>query len=144
MGHEGIQTVNEETARRWSAEETVLPRDATVPLHVRVHKTEGTGMEIDWKDGHHSQWSFAWLRDACPCATCVEEREKEGRLPGQPRPKPATLLPMYKAPALPESVTPVGRYALSFHWNDGHQSGIYSWEYLRRVCQCEECTQGKG
>jgi DUF971 family protein len=38
----------------------------------------------------------------------------------------------------------VGRYALSFHWNDGHQSGIYSWEYLRRVCQCEECKQREG
>jgi DUF971 family protein len=144
MGHEGIQAVSEKTARRKTSEEVVLPHEAVTPLHVRVHKTEGTGMEIEWKDGHRSQWSFAWLRDACPCATCVEEREKEGRLPGQPKPAPARALPLYKAPARPDSVTPVGRYAISFHWNDGHQSGIYSWEYLRSVCQCEECVRGRG
>jgi DUF971 family protein len=33
----------------------------------------------------------------------------------------------------------VGRYALQFNWADGHSSGIYSWEYLRRMCQCAEC-----
>jgi len=54
-------------------------------------------------------------------------------------PRPATLLPMYQAPPRPDSVTPVGRYALSFHWNDGHQTGIYSWDYLRRHCGCAEC-----
>ena len=49
------------------------------------------------------------------------------------------LLQMYKAPPRPESVSPVGRYAISFRWNDGHQSGIYSWDYLRRSCQCDLC-----
>jgi DUF971 family protein len=34
----------------------------------------------------------------------------------------------------------VGRYAIQFNWLDGHSSGIYSWEYLRRVCRCQECT----
>jgi DUF971 family protein len=34
----------------------------------------------------------------------------------------------------------VGRYAIQFNWQDGHSGGIYSWEYLRRVCQCRECT----
>ncbi len=85
------------------------------------------------------QWNFSWLRDACPCATCHEERGATGRKPGEPKPQPATLLQMYKAPARPESVAPVGRYAISFRWNDGHQSGIYSWDYLRRHCQCEAC-----
>jgi DUF971 family protein len=28
-----------------------------------------------------------------------------------------------------------------FHWNDGHSSGIYSWDFLRRHCQCEECRK---
>jgi DUF971 family protein len=46
---------------------------------------------------------------------------------------------MYQAPPQPESVTPVGNYALSFVWNDGHKTGIYSWDYLRRHCQCDEC-----
>ncbi len=36
-------------------------------------------------------------------------------------------------------VTPVGKYALKFKWNDGHEAGLYSWDYLRRVCQCAVC-----
>jgi DUF971 family protein len=36
----------------------------------------------------------------------------------------------------------VGNYAVKFKWNDGHESGVYSWEYLRRVCQCADCTAG--
>jgi DUF971 family protein len=145
MSHEGIRFVREDEARK-IAEETAymhreLPREATEPQRVRVNKTEGTGMEIEWKDGHTSRWTFPWLRDACPCATCHEERGAAGRRPGQPKPKPATLLPMYRAPARPDSVAPVGRYAISFRWNDGHQSGIYSWDYLRRHCQCDECMR---
>jgi DUF971 family protein len=107
---------------------------------VRVLLTEGKGLEIDWADGHRSAWGFAWLREACPCATCVDERAQEGRKAGQPKPKPAALLPMYAPPPKPASVHPVGRYAIQFNWADGHSGGIYSWDYLRRVCQCRECT----
>jgi DUF971 family protein len=46
---------------------------------------------------------------------------------------------MFKAAARPAEVKPVGKYAISFAWNDGHQHGIYSWEYLRDNCPCEEC-----
>lgn len=139
MSHEGIRIVSKEQAEREAWEERELPHAAKEPLKVRVHKSEGTGLEIDWKDGHHSEWSFVWLRDACPCATCYDERDKSGRPVGEPKPQPATLLPMYHPPARPESVTPVGNYAITFTWNDGHKSGIYSWDYLRRHCQCNEC-----
>jgi DUF971 family protein len=139
MSHEGIRIVSEEQARRESAEEVRLPAEAVAPAKVRVKKSEGTGVEIDWKDGHQSSWNFAWLRNACPCATCNEERQHTGRKPGEPKPRAQALLMMYEAPARPLEVTPVGRYALRFKWNDGHESGIYSWEYLRRVCQCDVC-----
>ena len=141
MSHEGIRFVSEEQARRDAAVHRELPAAATDPVKVRVLKTEGTGMIIDWRDGHQSHWSFPWLRLACPCATCHEEREADGRQPGEPKPRPAstTLLPMYQAPARPDSVQQVGRYAISFHWNDGHTSGIFSWDYLRRHCTCEVC-----
>jgi DUF971 family protein len=143
MSHEGIRFVSEEESRRAQNENVELPKEATDPAAVRVLKTEGTGMEIDWKDGHRSKWSFAWLRLGCPCATCNEERKAHGLEPGEAKPQAANLLPMYQAPPRPEQVTPVGRYAVSFNWNDGHTSGIYSWEYLRRVCQCEECKAGR-
>ena len=139
MSHEGIRFVDKEHAGREVQNTRPLSRIAVTPAKVRVLLTEGKGLEIDWADGHRSTWAFAWLRDACPCATCHEERGATGRKPGEPKPQLATLLQMYKAPPRPESVSPVGRYAISFHWNDGHQSGIYSWDYLRRHCQCGPC-----
>ena len=141
MSHEGIRIVNQEQALRESAAETPLARDAVTPAKVRVMKSEGTGVAIEWKDGHRSQWNFAWLRNACPCATCNDERTKAGREVGAARPKAGGPLVMYEAPPRPLEVTPVGRYAIRFKWNDGHESGIYSWEYLRRMCVCEACRR---
>lgn len=140
MSHEGIRFTSQEEKQREEAESRPLPRIATTPEKVRVLLSEGKGLEIDWADGHRSAWSFAWLREACPCATCIEERKAEGRKAGQPRPKPAELLPMFSQPNKPGSAQAVGRYAIQFEWLDGHRGGIYSWEYLRRQCQCPECT----
>jgi DUF971 family protein len=143
MSHEGFRLLSEQQARREDAAHAPMPKEMTEPLKVRVLKTEGTGMEIDWRDGHSSRWSFAWLRHACPCATCHDEREKEGRAIGVAKPEPALLLPMYKAPVRPDLVQQVGRYAVSFNWNDGHTSGIYSWDYLRRHCLCDACKAAR-
>ena len=140
MSHEGIRIQSKEDVERESIGSRPLPRIAVTPDKVRVLLTEGKGLEIDWSDGHRSAWGFAWLRDACPCATCIDERAQQGRKAGQPKPKPKDLLPMYAPPAKPKSVQPVGRYAIQFNWLDGHSGGIYSWEYLRRMCQCNECT----
>ena len=143
MSHEGFRLVSPEQAAREEAAQAELPRAATEPVKVRVLKTEGTGMEIDWRDGHRSRWSFPWLRHACPCATCQQEREEQHRAPGTPPVEAAALLPMYKAAPRPDTVQQVGRYAVSFTWNDGHSSGIYSWDYLRRNCQCPLCRAAR-
>lgn len=139
MSHEGIRIVSEEERAQEAAANRPLSRAAVTPEKVRVLLTEGKGLEIDWSDGHKSAWTFAWLREACPCATCVEQRNLEGRKPGEPKPKPQQLLPMFTPPAKPSSARGVGRYAIEFNWTDGHRAGIYSWEYLRRNCQCGEC-----
>ena len=112
--------------------------NATVPTSIRVNKTSGTGMEIEWADGHKSSYPFQYLRDACPCATCDDERAKTGADFGEP-PQPKTALPMFREPARPVEVTPTGKYAIAFTWNDGHHAGIYSWEFLRMVCPCSGC-----
>ncbi|HEV2646420.1 MAG TPA: DUF971 domain-containing protein [Acidobacteriaceae bacterium] len=139
MSHEGIRFVSPQQAQAADRADTPLSADAVTPQKVRVKKSEGTGVEIDWRDGHHSSWTFRWLRDACPCATCHEEREQTGRAPGQPKLKAQALLMMYEDPPRPLEVTPIGKYALKFKWNDGHEAGLYSWDYLRRVCQCAVC-----
>ncbi|WP_263410359.1 DUF971 domain-containing protein [Terriglobus tenax] len=139
MSHEGIRFISKEEALAAAAQDDRLPREAVTPAKVRVHMTTGEGVEIEWKDGHQSKWSFPWLRDACPCATCHEERQHTGRKLGEAKAKPAEMFAMYQAPAKPMSVEKVGNYALKFKWNDGHEAGIYSWDHLRRVCNCEAC-----
>lgn len=139
MSHEGIRFASKEEQAKQEVENQPLPRIAVTPDKVRVLMTEGKGLEIDWQDGHRSAWNFAWLREACPCATCVEQRNLEGRKPGEAKPKNIALLPMYTPPPKPASAHAVGRYAIQFNWADGHNGGIYSWEYLRRMCQCQEC-----
>jgi len=143
MSHEGIRFVSAEEAQRGTEPDQKLSAEAITPAKVRVKKSEGTGVEIDWRDGHSSSWSFRWLRDACPCATCHEEREQAGRAPGEGKPKAQGLLQMYQEPPRPIEVSQVGKYALRFKWNDGHEAGIYSWDYLRRVCDCESCRNAR-
>ncbi len=111
------------------------------PQSVKVHLTSGKGVEIEWKDGHLSSYTFPFLRDACPCAMCNEERQKSGRAPGEPAGAKPGELPMFKPAIKPETAEGVGKYAIQFKWNDGHQTGIYSWKWLREVCPCEECRK---
>ena len=144
MSHEGIRFSSKEDMARETEADRPLSRAAVTPTKVRVLITEGKGLEIDWSDGHRSAWNFAWLRNGCPCATCNEEREQQGRKPGQPKKKAADLLPMYTPPAKPQSAQPVGRYAIQFNWTDGHSAGIYSFDFLRRHCQCGECRFERG
>ncbi len=144
MSHEGIRISTEEERAREAERDKPLPRSAVTPSKVRVLITEGKGLEIDWADGHRSSWGFVWLRNACPCATCNDERHQQGRKVGQPKAKATELLPMYSPPAKPASAQAIGRYALQFNWQDGHTAGIYSWDFLRHHCQCTECKFAAG
>src|SRR5215470_15377743 len=113
------------------------------PKSVKVHLTSGEGVEVQWGDGHSSQYSFPFLRNACPCALCDEERTKTGRQPGEdPRQVPGEL-PMFKLAAKPVSAEPVGKYALRFKWNDPHEFGIYSGQWRGDICPGEECRAAK-
>lgn len=113
------------------------------PKSVKVNLTSGSGVDIEWKGGHASHYSFVFLRDACPCALCDEERSKARRQPGEAvKPAPGSL-PMFKAAAKALSAEAVGKYAIKFNWNDGHELGIYSWQFLRDWCPCEECKAAR-
>ena len=115
------------------------PTAATDPKSVKVNLTKGTGVDIEWADGHVSHYSFVYLRDACPCAMCNEERDKARRKPGEPPKLAPGALPMFKPTARPVSAEAMGKYAIRFKWNDDHDLGIYSWKFLREVCPCAEC-----
>jgi DUF971 family protein len=115
------------------------PRVGNDPKSVKIHLTTGTGMEIEWKDGHRSAYTFTFLRDACPCALCEDERSKAGRKAGEAARLAPGALPMFKPAVKALAAEAVGKYALKFSWNDKHDLGIYSWFYLREVCPCAEC-----
>src|ERR1019366_3314108 len=112
---------------------------STDPEHIAISKSRG--IEIDWKDGHHSSYEITWLRDWCPCAQCTgahgpQPRAKES---AAPHGKASGPFPMYKPRERMVSVEPVGNYALRIVWSDGHASGIYSWAHLRQICPCNAC-----
>lgn len=133
MSHEGIRMISREESELVAKTEQPLPAAAITPAKVKIAITEGTGVTITWKDGRESHWTFPYLRDACPCATCHEEREQTCRALGEPKPKTTQLLQLYTPPAKPNSAEAIGRYAIKFKWADGHESGIYSWDFLRRL-----------
>jgi DUF971 family protein len=113
------------------------------PASVKIHVKSGAGVDIDWADGHSSHYDFPYLRDNCPCATCNDEREKKEdfatAIAGSTA-APAAL-PMFKPKARAQAATQVGNYAIQITFNDGHATGIYSYEHLRTLCPCDECAK---
>ena len=92
-----------------------LPKAAELVSPFKLH--------MRWSDGVETEHGARQLRLACPCASCVEE--VTGRKLLDPKSVPEDVLLLV--------VEPVGRYALSFVWSDGHKTGIFSWPYLRTL-----------
>jgi DUF971 family protein len=111
------------------------------PTSVKVHVSTGAGVDITWADGHSSHYDFAYLREHCPCATCNEERGKKEQLK-TPLSGHFAPLPMFKPKARAQSAATVGNYAIQISFSDGHSTGIYSYDHLRSICPCPECSPG--
>lgn len=107
------------------------------PEHIAISKSKG--IQIDWTDGHHSSYPLGLLRDKCPCAVCTGAHGTEPQKTNYSRPD-ANPFQMYKPALKMLQVEPVGNYAVKIYWNDGHSSGIYSYDHLREICPCETCT----
>ena len=94
---------------------------------------ENRQLFLSWDDGHESVHGWEHLRWSCPCAHCAGE----GGLPGvlssrQSLSREETTL---------ANVEPVGRYGLALVWEDGHKAGIFTYEKLREMCECDECRK---
>jgi DUF971 family protein len=109
---------------------------STDPEHIAISKSKG--IKIDWKDRHHSEYGLEYLRDKCPCANCTGSH---GTPPRQP--EASNPFQLYKAKLTMLGVEPVGNYAIRIDWSDGHNTGIYSYDHLRHICQCAECLAQK-
>lgn len=88
-------------------------------------------MDVGWEDGHRSAYSGERLRWACPCAECRGEAGSPGRLSRVKSLAPEELRV--------HDVTLVGQYALQIAFESGHATGLYTFTYLRSLCDCEEC-----
>jgi DUF971 family protein len=89
---------------------------------------------ITWVGGHASAYPLDALREACPCAECRGGHSKMGP---EFDPNLIELTPARSYEA--RDMQLVGNYALQFYWSDGHSAGLYTWEYLRRICPCPIC-----
>jgi DUF971 family protein len=105
--------------------------ETMMPQPTKLARAEGNKLVIDWSDGQRREYTFKELRDACPCATC---REKRGETP---TPAPKNLLPVLSAaetrPIAIAGMQPVGNYAYSIEFSDGHDTGIYTLELLQQL-----------
>ena len=91
-------------------------------------------LTITWTGGHTGIHSPYNLRRNCVCASCVDEDTGKRVLDERRVPLDIRI----------DSYTPVGRYALAFAFSDRHNTGIYSYKYLRTLCECPECSRERG
>lgn len=90
-----------------------------------------TELAIRWSDGLEQFIPHETLRRFCPCAACMGEQDIFGTT--------------YKPPSRPYTEdsfrlvrwVPVGGYAIQPHWADGHNTGLYTWAWLRRLAGAE-------
>jgi len=94
------------------------------PVEVR-HETGARRLTVQWDDGHSSAYAYDYLRSWCPCASC------QGHQPN------ARYLDLSGQELT--RVDPVGNYALSPVWQDGHDTGLFTFRFLRGLCPCDDC-----
>jgi DUF971 family protein len=106
------------------------------PKSVKVK--EKKDLNIIWEDETESYISLKYLRDQCPCASCKGETVL---LKTFRPPKPTVITPeMYQV----KNIEIVGGYAIQITWDDGHNTGIYSWDYLQELNKGQSTEGGDG
>jgi DUF971 family protein len=90
---------------------------------VRLSRLGQNSLKIAWNDGSVDTFPLRSLRMSCPCAACVNEWTGEKMLREDQVP----------AEVIPVKVFSVGRYAMGIHWSDGHKTGIFAYDYLKKL-----------
>jgi DUF971 family protein len=89
----------------------------------------GQELAIKWDDGLESYISMEKLRRACPCAGCKGEVDVLGQLHKGPNQA------LGRASFELRGLSRIGTYAVQPAWGDGHSTGIYSFDYLRKITE---------
>jgi DUF971 family protein len=103
-----------------------------LPIPERIHRDDRE-VVITWAADHVGRYAARYLRLECLCAVCRDE---------------LTGRRLLDPDAVPEDVKPVvlslvGSYAIRVDWSDGHNTGIYTYEYLRKICPCAACSSDR-
>ena len=105
-------------------------------IALKIKLVESDNLNIEWDDGHSSFIPLRTLRDSCPCAGCQGETVLlKTYKPAQQDLKPGRYNLM--------GIQQVGHYAIQISWGDGHDTGIYTWDFLRDLCECPACLAKK-
>lgn len=92
-----------------------------LPTSIKI--VEKDYLKIEWSDNNISVINLSTLRHNCPCALCASEKENRGD----------KYFPIYSAEELTISnINIIGNYALGITWKDGHNTGIYEFDYLKK------------
>jgi DUF971 family protein len=99
--------------------------DVHYPVEINHIKKDAV-VRVTWSDSHVGDYPEVYLRGHCPCALCQ----------GHGATRRFVDVPDAKL----VGIDGVGNYAIEFHWQDGHSTGIYSYDYLRALCPCAVCS----
>lgn len=99
------------------------------PAPAAIDLKKDRGLTIQWADGSASYYSIAYLRRMSPSADMRQLRAEMQK-------NPLTVLPSSAGatgPITAATAELVGNYAIRIRFSDGHDTGIYSWAYLREI-----------
>ena len=88
---------------------------------------------IKFDDGYEAFITARQLRDGCPCAMCRGEEVLLHKYMPEP-------LAVEAIGYILEKAEMVGNYAIQLSWKDGHNTGIFTWDYLRKICDNSSIT----
>ncbi|MGE0784505.1 MAG: gamma-butyrobetaine hydroxylase-like domain-containing protein [Sandaracinaceae bacterium] len=100
--------------------------DAPEPVELRA-PVGARRLEIDWADGTTDGYRHVILRGFCPCAHCQGHHGPVRWVEGAPA-----------ADLTLDAIEPVGNYALTLRWGDGHATGIYTFRFLKALAEVGE------
>ncbi len=95
-----------------------------LPIQIKIIGNKD--LYVKWDDNSESVINFMKLRKFCPCATCASEREEQSE----------TFIPIFSGNQITvKSIQQVGSYAISIHWKDGHNTGIFEFPFLKSLAE---------
>ena len=95
-----------------------------IPVKIKV--IDKKELQIVWDNGSEDLLNLRQLRKLCPCATCFAERVKQSKM----------YIPLFAENQITvKSIIQVGNYAIQINWNDGHNTGIYEYVFLKNFSE---------